>query len=271
MTGESSQADAPLVDTHAHLADRGLLADLPAVLERARAAGIVQIVSIATDADDSATVVNLSREHPGLFAAVGIHPNEAAKANASDWQRVVALVKEPGVVAVGETGLDRYRDRTPFPVQQEYFERHLDLAAEHGLPVVIHCRQSERDIIGQLSRRGGPVRGVLHSFTGTREDAEAFLALGLHVSFAGQVTFQNKSLDALREVAAQVPADRILVETDSPYLSPHPHRGERNEPARVALTALRLALVRHLAPGDLARLTTANARRLFALSNAQTI
>jgi TatD DNase family protein len=260
---------ARLIDTHAHLASPRFAADLPGVLDRARAAGLVGIIAIATDAKDSAEIVlGIARRFGGVYAAVGIHPNEATAAEAGDWEAVVALAHEPEIVAIGETGLDRYRDHTPFPIQQEFFDRHLDLAAELDRPVVIHCRQSEADIIGQLSRRGQPVRGVLHSFTGTWDDAQAFLELGLHLSFAGQITFANRSLDPLRDVAARVPLDRILVETDSPYLSPHPHRGQSNEPARVALTAATLARIRGIPLAEFADATTANARRLFMLAES---
>jgi TatD DNase family protein len=257
----------PLVDTHAHLADPGLTRDLAGVLERARAAGVVQIVAIGTDAVDSAKVVALASAHRGIFAAVGVHPNDAARARLEDWVQVTSLSAHDRVVAIGETGLDRYRDRTPFPVQQEWFARHLDLASQRNLPVVIHCRESERDIIDQLAGLGRPIRGVLHSFTGDRHHARAFLDLGLHLSFAGMLTFTNKALDVLRDAASTVPLDRLLVETDSPYLSPHPFRGRSNEPGRVAFTAERLAQVHGLTPDELARLTTANARELFNLSH----
>lgn len=254
-----------LVDTHAHLDEPGLRDDLAGVLDRARGAGVVQVIAVGTTAADSASVFELARRRAGVFAAVGIHPNHVAEARPDDWERVMDLAGQPRVVAVGETGLDRYRDRTPFPQQQEWFDRHLALAHERGLPVIIHCRQSERDIIDQLARLGRPVRGVLHSFTGTWDDARAFLDLGLHLSFAGMVTFSNKALDALRDVAARVPGDRLLVETDSPYLSPHPFRGQANEPHRVALTAERLARLRGLTLEEFSRITTANARRLFGL------
>ncbi len=167
--------------------------------------------------------------------------------------------------AIGETGLDRYWDHTPFPQQQEWFDRHLALAAELGLPVVIHCRDCEADLIQQLEGLGRPVQGVLHSFTGTSEHAAAFLALGLHISFAGMVTFSNKSLDALRAAATTIPLDRILMETDSPYLSPQPVRGRPNQPAHLSWTTQSLAGTLGLTPGELATITTANARRLFAL------
>ncbi len=254
-----------LVDTHAHLDEPGLRDDLAGVLDRARAARVAQVIAVGTTAADSASVFALARRRAGVFAAVGIHPNHVAEARPDDWERVMDLADQSRVVAVGETGLDRYRDRTPFPQQQEWFDRHLALAHERGLPVIIHCRQSERDIIDQLARLGRPVRGVLHSFTGTWDDARAYLDLGLHLSFAGMVTFSNKALDALRDVAARVPGDRLLVETDSPYLSPHPFRGQANEPHRVALTAERLARLRGLTLEEFGRITTANAGRLFRL------
>jgi TatD DNase family protein len=262
---------AGLVDTHAHLDYPGLSVDLTAVLARARDAGVVQVLAVATTAPSSEATVALANRQPGVFAAVGIQPNHVAEAGPGDWELVAAMATRPKVVAVGETGLDRYWDRTPFALQQEYFDRHLALARERGLPVVIHCRQCERDIAEHLARQPGPVRGVLHSFTGGWDDAQAFLGLGLHISFAGMITFKNKSLDALREVAARVPLDRLLIETDSPYLSPEPRRGRTNEPSRVAFTAARLAEIRGLSPAEFARATTANARRLFALSEQESL
>jgi TatD DNase family protein len=263
--GKPSPSLPNLVDTHAHLVDDRLAADLDGVLARSREAGVRQVIAIGTTADDSIETLELARRRPGVFAAVGIQPNHVAEAKPGDWERVVALADGPKVVAIGETGLDRYWDYTPFPDQQDYFDRHLALARERALPVVIHCRDCERDIVAQLERFGAPVRGVLHSFTGTWDDAQAFLALGLHISFAGMITFANKALDPLREAASRVPTDRLLVETDSPYLSPHPFRGRPNEPARVALTAATLAQLRGESPEALAQTTSANARRLFAL------
>jgi TatD DNase family protein len=262
---------APLVDSHAHLFDRRLCEDLDGVLERARAAGIAQIIAIGTTAATSAGVIELAAAHPGVFAAVGIHPNDAAETGQQDWARVVELVGEPSVVAIGETGLDRYWKETPFEMQQDWFDRHLSLAHERDLPVVIHCRDSQRDIIAQLRELNRPVMGVMHAFTGTWDDAIACLDLGLHLSFAGMVTFTNKNLDSLRDVAARMPLDRLLVETDSPYLSPHPFRGRTNEPARVNLTALKLAEIRRVAPAEIARASTDNARRLFRLPADRTL
>jgi TatD DNase family protein len=259
---------APLVDTHAHLDDLKLRDDLPSVLQRARQAGVEQVVAIGTTARDSQAVIDIARDHPGVFAAVGVQPNHVAEAQNDDWPRVVELARQPRVVAIGETGLDRYWDFTPFPQQQEWFDRHLALARELELPVVIHCRDCEADVIDQLSRHRQGLKGVLHSFTGTEEHAAAFLELGLHLSFAGMVTFSSKKLDGLRAVAATVPAERILVETDSPYLSPQPVRGRPNQPSYLAWTAQFLAELRGVDPHAFARLTTDNARALFRLPTA---
>jgi TatD DNase family protein len=261
----------PLVDTHAHLDNERLRTDLEGVLSRARKVGVCQVIAIGTTAPTSAAAVEMAQTQRGLFAAVGIHPNDAAEAGPQAWPTITELVNRPGVVAVGETGLDRYWKRTPFPVQQESFDRHLGLAHENDLPVVIHSRECQIDIIEQLRRLERPIRGVMHAFAGTWDDAQAYLELGLHLSFAGPVTFTNKSLDALRDVAARVPLDRLLVETDSPYLSPHPCRGQTNEPARVVLTAMRLAEIRGLALIEFARITTINARALFRLPDDVTL
>jgi TatD DNase family protein len=261
----ATQELSTLVDSHAHLGDRRLRANLDDLLKRACAAGVRQIIAIGTTAVTSSDCVDLTRAYRGLFAAVGIHPNEAAEASDDDWRMITELVQRPGVVAVGETGLDRYWDRTPFELQQFWFDRHLDLAHKQDLSVIIHSRDCQREIVDQLQRLRRSVRGVMHSFTGSWKDAEACLALGLHLSFAGMVTFTNKTLDPLRDVAARVPIDRLLVETDSPYLSPHPHRGQTNEPARMAFTAARLAEIRGLSIAEFAQITTENARRLFDL------
>lgn len=262
---------APLVDTHAHLDDPRLKAELPRVLDHAKAAGVSQIIAIGTTAADSSRVQETASMHHGLFAAVGVQPNHVAEAIPDDWERIKDLAPLPRVVAVGETGLDRFRKHTPFDQQQEWFERHLDLADDHGLPVVIHCRDCEADIISQLEKRGRPTRGVLHSFTGDRDDAQAFLALGLHISFAGMITFSNKTLDSLRDAARTIPLDRMVVETDSPYLSPQPVRGRPNQPAHLSWTVQFLASLLGLPGEELACRTTENARSLFALPAADTL
>jgi TatD DNase family protein len=256
----------PLIDTHAHLDDEQFQADLPAVLERAAAVGVARIVTIATTAASSANCVQLAAIHPLLRATVGIQPNNVAQAAAGDWDEVVRLVTQPGVVAVGETGLDRYWDYTPFAQQEDYFARHLELARRHGLAVVIHCREAEADVVRMLREdydKHGLVRGVMHSFTGDAATAEACLAMGLYLSFAGMVTY--KSAQPLRDVARGVPLERMLVETDSPYLAPVPLRGKRNEPANVVHTATLLASLKGVELEAVARQTTQNAMRLFPL------
>jgi TatD DNase family protein len=264
-------ATAGLVDSHAHLDDSRLKSQLDAVLSRAHAEGVAQIVAISTTAQDSVSVLETAQSHAGLFAAVGVHPNDVVEATESDWRSIERLAREARVVAIGETGLDRYWKKTPFEQQQAWFDRHLDLARELDLPVVIHCRDCMPEILAQLARRKAPLKGVLHSFTGTWEEAEQILALGLHISFAGMITFANKSLDALRDVARRVPVDRVLVETDSPYLTPEPFRGKLNEPARVRHTAARLAELTGVGQEALFRATTANARRLFGLDPGDVI
>ncbi len=253
-------------DTHAHLDQEEFADDLAEVLERANQAGVGGIVAVGTTATSSQATVALARRHAQVYAAVGIQPNYVAQAEPGDWQRVVELAGEPRVVAVGETGLDCYWDYSPLDLQQDYFDRHLRLAQERALPFIVHTRQSDAEVLVMLreARRRGPLAGVMHSFTGGPETAAECCELGLYISFAGMVTFK-KSVE-LREVAATVPADRLLIETDSPYLSPHPLRGRRNEPAHLIHTGACLAAERGLSIEQLAAQTTANARRLFGLS-----
>ena len=254
----------PLFDTHAHLTDERFAADLPDVLARAAAAGLTRIVCIGTTAADSAACVRLAERYPLLRAAVGLQPNDLIDAGPGDWDAVVRLADHPAVVALGETGLDRHWDRTPFAVQEDYFARHLELSRRTGLPVVIHCREAEADVVRMLRDdydRHGPVRGVLHSFTGDWPTAEACLAMGLFVSFAGMVTYKNAQ--DVRAVAGRVPADRLLVETDSPYLAPVPLRGQRNEPAYIVHTAACLVVERGADVHELAAAMTWNAEQLF--------
>jgi TatD DNase family protein len=254
-----------LIDTHAHLDDTQFAADLDAVLLRARAARLAAIVAVGTTVETSGHALRIARANPIVHPAVGIHPNYAALCGAADWDEIVELSGQPEVVAIGETGLDRFRSDTPFEQQQDYFARHLQLSRERGLPIIIHCRDAENDALPMLEHAAqvGPLRGVMHSFTGTAATASRCVELGLYISFAGQVTYSNRKFDGLREVAAAVPADRFLIETDSPYLSPEPHRGQRNEPAYVALTAQRIADSRRVSLEELANQSAANARRLF--------
>jgi TatD DNase family protein len=258
-----------MIDTHAHLDVEEFAADRREVIARAEAAGVTAIVCPAISAASSQSVVELAGRHGSLYAAVGIQPNYTAAAGPGDWDRVVALAGQPRVVAIGETGLDRYWDYAPFDVQQDYFDRHLRLSQSRDLPVIIHCREAEADLLPMLraATARGLLRGVLHSFSGDAMFARECLDLGLDVSFAGAVTYTNKKFEPLRAAVATIPDDRILVETDSPYLVPHPLRGKqkRNEPAQILLTARRLAELRGQTLDEFDRLTTANARRLFRL------
>ena len=260
------------IDTHAHLDQPEFDADRGEVIARARRAGVETIVCPAVSAESSRAVVRLADEYE-LLAAVGIHPNSAAETIADDWQQIVALADQPRVVAIGETGLDRYRDFAPFSLQQEYFDRHLRLARDRGLPVIIHCRDAQADLLPMLREAAarGPLCGVLHAFSGDTAFAAECLGLGLYVSFAGNVTYSNKKFESLRAAAKTIPDDRLLVETDSPYLVPQAFRGRqrRNEPAHVVQTAAFLAELRGVPPEQLAALTTVNARRLFRLPDRQ--
>lgn len=254
------------IDTHAHLNDERFETDLPAVLANAQAAGLTAIITIGIDVATSRANIALAEQYAMLRAAVGIQPNHVAEANDGDWEQIVTLAEHPTCVAIGETGLDRYWDRTPFPLQEEYFARHLALARHLKKPVIIHCRQAEADVVRMLQAdydAHGPVAGVLHSFTGDSATAHRGIALGLYVSFAGMVTYKNAA--DLRGTAATIPLERLLIETDSPYLAPTPHRGKRNEPAFVVHTADCLATVFGQSTAEIATATTRNARRLFGL------
>jgi TatD DNase family protein len=254
-----------MFDTHAHLADEHLLPHAAEIIVRARSAGVTRILSVGTELTSTRACIDVATAHAGVFASAGIHPNHVAEAQPGDWDEIVQLAKSPQVVALGETGLDLHWKDTPLPDQQDYFDRHIRLSQKSQLPLIIHQRESVAEVLVMLqeARKRGALRGVMHSFTGTPDQAADFLGQGMHISFAGMLTF--KKSDDLRAVARDVPADRLLVETDSPYLSPEPFRGKRpNEPARVVHTAECLAHERGVALADLAAQTTANALALFA-------
>jgi TatD DNase family protein len=255
-------------DTHCHLDQQEFDPDRREVIARARAAGVKGILCVAVSAASSQAVLRLA-EDQDLLAAVGIHPNSTAEAAADDWQRVAALADHPRVVALGETGLDRYWDYAPLAVQQEYLDRHLRLAQQRDLPVILHCRDAAADLMPMLRAAAarGPIRGIMHAFSGDVAWAAECVSLGLHASFAGSLTYSNKKFDQLRAAARSIPDDRLLVETDSPYLVPQVFRGKqkRNEPANVVHTAAFLADLRGVPVDQIAALTTANARRLFGL------
>ncbi|MBN1911262.1 MAG: TatD family hydrolase [Pirellulales bacterium] len=258
-----------LIDTHAHLDDSRFEADFDAMLDRAAEVGVEAVLCVGICAASSAKVVHLARQHEMIHAAVGIQPNSCAEAQPGDWDRVVELVEQPEVIALGETGLDRYWDYTPFEMQQDYFDRHLRLSQERDLPVLIHCRDCDDDVLTMLrdARLRGPLRGLIHSFSGSQAMADECLELGLYLSFSGAVSYTNKKFGPLRDVASSVPADWLLIETDSPYLTPHPLRGKkkRNEPALIVHTLESLAALRGCSAKELAAQTTANARALLGI------
>ncbi len=255
-----------LVDTHAHLMDPAFGGDLSEVLQRASEADVVAIVCVGYDEESSRQAVELADAHSRIVAAVGIHPNFAAQANPGAFARVSRLARHPRVVAIGETGLDNFRAYTPRAIQQEWLTRHLDLAVELDLPVIVHNRQADDEMSDRLSnwaaQTGGRGRGVLHCFSGSPAMLQAGLAAGFLISFAGPLTFKSAGELALR--ATEVPLDRLVVETDCPYLSPVPMRGRRNEPAFLRYTAERLAELHGIELATLARATSENARQLFA-------
>jgi TatD DNase family protein len=253
-----------LVDTHCHITDPRFDSDRDAVIERAHAAGVERLVAVGGGGpiELSEAAVELAAGEPSMRATAGIHPHDAKTYDDAIEQRIVALAERGAIAAVGETGLDYYYEHSPRDVQKESLARQLALAERYDLPIVLHCRDAESDLRDVLaSERDGQVRGVVHCFTGAYEDARWYVDKGLLISFTGIITFKNA--DALRDVARRLPLDRIMVETDSPYLAPVPHRGKRNEPAFVAHVAETLAEVRNIDVETLAEATTGNALALF--------
>lgn len=254
-----------LIDTHAHLDEDSFSEDLDDVIARAIESGVIAMVAVATTASNSLATIELAARVPNVFASVGIHPNYAAQARPGDWELVEELAASPKVVAIGETGLDRYWDHTPFEIQLDYFRRQIELARSRSLPFIVHCREAEADVVTVLREEAasGSLKGVMHSFCGSEETLQVALEVGLHISFAGMVTFKKN--ESLRQLAKKIPLDRLLVETDSPYLAPLPHRGKRNEPSFVKHTAESLAEAHGMTLNEIAAITTDNARRLFGL------
>ncbi|MDH3207341.1 MAG: TatD family hydrolase [Gemmatimonadota bacterium] len=250
-------------DSHCHLTDAAFREDREAVLFRASERGVTRLVTIASDVSDAAAAVELASERDGMWCTAGVHPHEAGKAGPTDLERIRELaVENAAVVAIGETGLDFHYDHSPRTVQIDLFEGHLALGAETDLPVVVHAREADEEIAAALRSMPSGTRGVLHCFTGGARAFEEAMAAGWYVSFSGIAAFKSfEAVDLLREV----PADRLLVETDSPYLAPPPHRGRRNEPAYVVEVVE--AVSRHLdvEATDLARAATENACRFYGV------
>src|SRR5919107_1304991 len=252
-----------LVDSHCHL-DTFDIAEIPEVVARAREAGVGRMVTIGIRADQSAAVRSLAERFAEVWGVVGVHPQRAGEAPLPTVAELLALADHPRIIGLGESGLDYFYDKAPREVQREGFRRHIRAAQVSGLPLVIHARDADDDIQAILEgehRTGGPFPFVLHCFSSGRALAEAAVRMGGYVSFSGILTFRNG--EANRAIAADLPADRLLVETDSPYLAPVPLRGKRCEPAYVVHTAKALAAVRGVGLAEVEALTTANFHRLF--------
>ena len=254
-----------LIDSHCHL--DSFAGELDAVLARAAAAGVGEVVTISTRLAQAPELIAMTRRphvSPGIWCTVGVHPHNAGEGPVADAADIAALTGDPRVVGIGESGLDYFYDNAPRDMQQASFRQHIRAARLTGLPLAIHARSADDDISRLLLEEweaGGPYALLLHCFSSGHGLLRTALGLGGYVSFSGMLTFPKSQ--ELRDMARDVPADRLLVETDAPYLAPVPHRGKRNEPAWVAATAGVLAQVREMQPDALADLTTANFRRLF--------
>jgi TatD DNase family protein len=253
-----------LVDHHCHLDAPDFADDLDGVIARARAAGVGILVSISMHVRKLSQTLKIAEAYPNVFSSIGTHPHYAHTELDIPVDEIIRLSRHPKVVAIGEAGLDYHYDNSPRHLQEKGFRTHIAAARETGLPLVIHARDADDDIARILEEESekGAFPFVLHCFTGGPSLAERGVALGGYVSFSGILTFKNS--DALREIAARLPEDRILVETDAPYLAPGPWRGKRNEPAYVAETARVLAEIRGASPEAIATITTANFFRLFS-------
>ena len=253
-----------LVDSHVHLDHEQFRSDLDALIARAHEQGVTRMLTIGTGDGPPKLdcAVELASKYEGVYATVGVHPHEASKANAATFDDLRKLLREPGVLALGEIGLDYHYDFSPREVQREVFVEQMRLARDAGKPIIIHTREAWSDTVDLLRREWtGP--GIMHCFTGDEAQAREALDLGFHLSFGGVLTF-NKA-ENVRQAAAIVPDDRLLVETDAPYLAPIPHRGKRNEPAFMVETVKRLAAVRGVEAERIAALTTENFDRLLLL------
>ena len=252
-----------IIDTHAHLYFDRFDEDRDAVIRRASESGVKKIINIAVDLDSARSCVRLAEEYDGLYAAVGIHPNDAQLFDDETRDELKSLTEHPKVVAIGEIGMDYYWDKTPPALQEMVFRKQIQLAKDVGLPIIIHNRNAARDILNVLKSEGVEgLTGVFHCFSEDAVFANDVLALGFHVSFTGNLTFKNSTLPAVAKV---IPLQRLLLETDCPFLSPEPRRGRRNEPAHVIHIAKKLAEIKGLTPGEICDETTVNAVKLFGL------
>ncbi len=253
-----------LVDTHAHLQWASFDRDREKVVDRARRADVKHIVNIGFDLDGSRKATELAEKHRGVYATVGVHPHNASQLNEAVLDGLARLSEDPKVVAIGEIGLDYYRNLSPRDAQKKAFEAQLFLAERLGLPVAIHDREAHADILKILSRFRGKMKGVMHCFSGSREMAEQCVKFGFYISFAGPVTFPNSR--KLQQIVKEIDLDKILLETDSPWLAPQNMRGKRNEPAYLPFIAEKIADLKRISIDVLAEATTKNAKEIFQFS-----
>jgi len=254
-----------LVDSHCHLDFPDFATEREAIVARARSAGVETMLTIGTRLDEFATVRAIAEAHNEIWCSVGVHPHEAKDYAALAPQQLVALAAHPKVVGIGETGLDFHYDLSPRDIQERLFRTHIAASRETGLPLIIHAREADGEVAGILDEERPPP-GVMHCFSSGRPLAEAALALWFYISISGIVTFRNA--EELRAIVRDVPLDRLLVETDAPYLAPAPYRGKRNEPAYVAATAAAVAELKGIELQHLAATTSANFFRLFGKASA---
>lgn len=251
-------------DTHAHLDDKRFQGDFAATLERARQAGVTRILNPGYDVDSSRRSVELAQRYPFIFAAVGIHPHDAEGVTQETWDTLLKLAKEQKVVAWGEIGLDYYRDLSPRPLQEDAFIQQIELANALRLPIIIHNRDAHQDVYRIVKENPPKYRGVLHVYSGSWEMAKEWLNLGFYLSFGGPLTYKNARQAV--EVAENIPLDKFMVETDSPYLTPEPYRGRRNEPAYVKNVVEKLAEIKGLSGEEIAASAMKNAAGLFGVA-----
>lgn len=254
---------ASLVDTHVHLHFPDYDADRGDVIRRARETGVEFFVNVGTDLETSRRSLELAQSHPDIYAVAGYHPHDAKEADPESLASIEELVRNPRVVAIGEVGLDFYRDHSPRETQIEIFGFFLQLHFKTRKPLVIHCRDAYPELARLLAGHAEKYEGIIHCFSSNTEDMERFLELGFYISFAGPLTYKKN--DGLREACRNCPAERLLIETDGPFLAPQSKRGKRNEPAYILETAAMAAEVRGVSVEELGRLTTANARKVFRL------
>ncbi len=253
------------IDTHCHLNIDPLLERTNEVIDAAAEQGIDKMVVVGIDLPTSEIAIRLAEDHPQIYAAAGIHPNDTSKAPENWEKEIVDMLSHPRVVAVGETGLDYYWDESPAEVQKIFFRDHLDLAMATGKPAIIHNREADRDIVQQILEHGN-TSGVFHCWPSPWDIAKPLLDKGYHISFTGTVTFKKN--EAVQDVAARMPLERLMLETDSPFLTPVPHRGKRpNEPKYIPHIAEKIAELRDITVEDIARQTTKNSITFFGLEN----